>query len=65
MTQPTTDPVVYLAPSELCQRWRIDARTLDKLDLAWLWITPRVRRISMQAVVQFEQKNGWDRPSTG
>lgn len=61
----TGEPVIYyLTPSEVCQRWRIDARTLDKIDLPWVWITPRLRRVSVSIVRRVEQDKGYRRGCT-
>ena len=46
---------VFFTPSELCERWKIDPRTLDKLDLPWRWLTPKVRRVSAEVVFSFEK----------
>ena len=51
----TTDPALFLTPSEVCERWRIDIRTLDKLDLGWFWVSPRVRRIRREDVISYEK----------
>ena len=59
-----SEGVFYLTPSEVCQRWRIDARTLDKIDLPWIQITPRVRRVSFAVVQRVEVSRGYRRPST-
>jgi hypothetical protein len=45
----------FYTPAELCARWKIDPRTLDKLDLPWKRITPRVRRIHAEIVLSFEK----------
>lgn len=45
----------FFAPSELCDRWKIDPRTLDKLELPWCWLTPRVRRVPAEIVFSFEK----------
>lgn len=44
----------FLTPGDLCDRWKIDPRTLDKLELPWIWITPKVRRVSAHFVYSFE-----------
>ncbi len=54
--QPSTTPV-FLTPSEVCARWRIDARTLDKLALPWVRLTPRTRRIALAVIVAYEAAN--------
>lgn len=48
-------PVSYFTPDELCRRWRIDRRTLDKLPLARLQLTVRIRRYEVRTVLAFEQ----------
>ncbi len=48
---------VYLTPAELCERWRVDARTLDKLSLPWFIVSGRVRRISLEIVLEYERRN--------
>lgn len=48
----------YLTPLELCERWGIDRRTLDKLigpRLPVLRITERVWRIHVADVEAYEQ----------
>jgi hypothetical protein len=44
-----------LTPAEVCLRWRIDLRTLDKIDLPWIRLTERVRRIPLSVVMTYEQ----------
>lgn len=46
---------VFFTPAELCERWKIDPRTLDKLELPWCWLTPKVRRIAAEVVFSFEK----------
>jgi hypothetical protein len=60
----STEAVYYLTPAEVCQRWRIDARTLAKVDLPWVYITPRLRRISVSVVRRIETEKGYRRGST-
>lgn len=55
--------IVFLTVSELCERWRIDRRTLDKIDLPWFCPRPRVRLIDLAFVQHYEQTNGWQRSS--
>jgi hypothetical protein len=46
----------YFTPAELCERWKVDPRTLDKLSLPWVRITKRVRRVEAKIVLTFEQE---------
>lgn len=49
----------FLTIAEVCQRWRIDRRTLDKLTgprLPVIQITTRVFRIPLTAVQQYERE---------
>lgn len=50
----SADTVVFFTPGELCERWKIHLDTLDKLELPWVWITPRVRRVAAPAVYAYE-----------
>lgn len=50
----TTDH--FLTPREVCARWRINIKTLDKLALPWFYVSPQVRRIEVAVVVRFEQE---------
>jgi alkylated DNA nucleotide flippase Atl1 len=52
---PQPQPIM-LTPSEVCERWRIDLRTLDKLDLPWVRVSDRVRRIALTVVLEVEQR---------
>src|SRR3990167_2016459 len=58
----TQSPPEFLGPSDLCAIWHVDRRTMDKLcdgfDLAWGWLTPRVRRVQRSEVERFEAMNG-------
>ncbi len=47
---------VFFTPEELCDRWRINRETLDKFELPWFRPTPRVRRIAVAFVLQYEQQ---------
>lgn len=55
---PTTSAEQFFTPSELCERWKIDARTLDKFDLPWVWLTPRIRRVRVDVIFQLETSQG-------
>lgn len=46
----------FLTPREVCQRWRIDFKTLEKLRLAWVILSPRCRRIELKVIERYEQK---------
>ena len=48
----------FLSPGELCDRWNIDERTLNKFDLPWVWFTPRIRRLSVTVVARIEDEKG-------
>lgn len=45
----------FFTPGELCDRWKVDPRTLGKLELPWVAITPRVRRVPATVVITYEQ----------
>ena len=60
----STGPV-YFTPSELCERWKIDPRTLDKFSLPWVWLSLRIRRVSEADVLKYEQDNGLKRSDVG
>jgi len=47
----------FFSPGELCERWGIDYRTLAKIDLPWVVLTARVRRVPAGAVFEFERRN--------
>jgi len=47
---------IFLTPSQLCERWQVSLRTLDKFDLPWVWLSPRSRRIRLDAVLTYEQR---------
>lgn len=54
----TEDRRQYLSPAELCDRWGIDRRTLDKLlgpQLPVLKVTARVWRIKLTDVETYER----------
>lgn len=46
---------VFFTPTELCKRWKVDPRTLDKFDLPWVRLLPRVRRVPAETVFLFEK----------
>lgn len=49
--------ITYCTPGELCDRWKIDYRTLRKLPLVWLTLEPaNVRRIPLTDVEAYEQQ---------
>jgi hypothetical protein len=48
---------IFLTPSDLCERWQLSLRTLDKFDLPWTWLRPRVRRIKLSDVLAYEQRH--------
>lgn len=53
-TSSSAELPVFFTPGELCERWKIHLDTLDKLDLPWVWLTPRVRRVAAQVVYAYE-----------
>ena len=59
MTASTSGEVFY-TPAELCARWKISYHTLDKLDLPWKQLSPRVRRVEATVVFVFEQKQRFE-----
>lgn len=53
-----TEPRSFLTPAELCARWGIDRRTLDKLfgaRLPVLRVTARIWRIRLADVEHYER----------
>ena len=56
MSSMQTTTVTMLTPMEVCSRWRIDLRTLDKLELPWVRLSERVRRIPLDVVIEVEVK---------
>jgi hypothetical protein len=46
----------YFTPAELCERWKVDPRTLDKFPLPWVRLGPRTRRVETKIVLTFEQE---------
>lgn len=46
---------IFLSPGDLCERWNVDMRTLDKLPIPWVRLSSRVRRINMAFIVEYEQ----------
>ena len=55
MNAASSSDEVFFTPAELCARWKIDLKTLDKLDLPWCQLRPRIRRVRAQVVFSFEQ----------
>ena len=51
------DDPQFLTPGELCDRWRIDYKTLAKFTLPWVVLSDRVRRIELAIVIEFETRN--------
>jgi hypothetical protein len=45
----------YLSPGEVCERWSVDYRTLQKFELPWVELRPHVRRIDLRTVEAYEQ----------
>jgi hypothetical protein len=45
----------FLTPGDLCERWNVDWKTLNKLPLPWVRVTPNVRRIELTFVLKYEQ----------
>ena len=58
----TQERPAFYTPADLCTRWQIDRRTLDKIceefGIEWGWLTPRVRRVSAELVVKIERAKG-------
>ena len=48
---------IFLSPGDLCERWRVDWKTLNKFELPWVRLSPTVRRIELSVVVQYERAN--------
>lgn len=47
----------FLSPGELCKRWNVDWKTLQKFPLPWVQLSPTVRRIDLSFVLDYEQTN--------
>jgi hypothetical protein len=45
----------YLTPGEVCERWSVDYRTLQKFNLEWVELGPHVRRVDLRTVEAYEQ----------
>jgi hypothetical protein len=53
----TTKDMAFLSPGDLCERWNVDWRTLNKFDLPWVQLSPKVRRIDLAIIIEYEQRN--------
>lgn len=53
----------HCTPGDLCERWQIDWKTLNKLPIEWIQLSPTVRRVRLSFVVQYEEQHKL-RPST-
>ena len=53
MTSSSTEQ--FFTPQELCVRWKIHPNTLDKLQLPWIWVAPRARRLEATFVLHYER----------
>ena len=51
-------PLEFLTPAQLCSRWQVDIRTLNKFNLPWVRLSPQVRRVALHAVEHIEQAMG-------
>ncbi len=47
----------FLSPGDLCERWNVDWKTLQKFSLPWVQLSPTVRRIEFTFVLNYEQTN--------
>ncbi len=47
----------FLSPGDLCDRWRIDWKTLQKFPIPWVRLSPTVRRIDLTFVLTYEETN--------
>jgi len=60
---PTTE--VFLAPGDLCERWNVDWKTLNKFPIPWVQLSPTIRRVELTFVLHYERVNRLtDSPST-
>lgn len=50
----------FLTPGELCERWKVDWRTMRKFPIPWIELSPSVRRIDLAFIVKYEQANRLD-----
>jgi len=48
---------ICLSPGDLCERWRVDWKTLNKFPIPWVQLSPSVRRIQLSFVMQYEERN--------
>lgn len=55
-----TEQERFLTVAELLERWKLDARTLDKLTdaggLAYVEFSARIRRFPLSAIIRYEQQ---------
>lgn len=47
----------FLTPGDLCRRWCVDPKTLNKFPIPWVHLSPTVRRIDRAFVVTYEESN--------
>ena len=48
---------VFLSPGDLCVRWNVDWKTLQKFPIPWVHLSRTVRRIDLTFVLTYEQAN--------
>lgn len=53
----------FLTPGEVCERWSVDYRTLQKFDLDWVELRPHVRRVDIRAVEAYEKRQHFKKDS--
>lgn len=54
----------FLSPGDLCERWRVDWKTLQKFPIPWVQLSPTVRRIDLTFVLTYEQANRFNASSS-
>jgi hypothetical protein len=59
----TQEPVIYLSPGEVCERWKVEWRTMNKIPIPWVQLSPTVRRIDLAFIKHYEERNRM-RPTT-
>lgn len=64
MSTSSKEHLVFLSPGDVCERWRVDWKTLQKFPIPWVQLSPTVRRIDLAFVIQYEEANRLRHPTT-
>ena len=69
VSRASTDERDYLMPlltlEQVCSVLQLDARTIDKMDLPWVWVRPNKRRLPKTDLDEFIEKNRLKRHPSG